>query len=197
MSLCVVCYTIAMSDGFLSPQLHIETPSVPEAVPAVAEDVSSVAADEKALEEISEQPDRFLETEEATQGEAGVSTEQAGEQAAGSGSAAVTPAVVGVAKDEVLVEVERILEDGLGNYFNGLPEQAQTRFKKKGEEVAFQIAVMVRGFKVRARKVLQMIHDWLLTIPGVNKFFLEQESKIKTDRILALQESFRAEPPHP
>jgi len=29
--------------------------------------------------------------------------------------------------------------------------------------------------------------DWLKILPGVNKFFLEQEAKIKTDKILALK----------
>jgi hypothetical protein len=50
---------------------------------------------------------------------------------------------------------------------------------------------MVRGLKIHAKKVVELIRDWLLTIPGVNKFFLEQEAKIKTDRVLELEQTYR------
>jgi len=30
--------------------------------------------------------------------------------------------------------------------------------------------------------------NWLKLIPGVNKFFLEQEAKIKTDEVLKLKQ---------
>jgi hypothetical protein len=35
---------------------------------------------------------------------------------------------------------------------------------------------------------LKLIREWLLIIPGVNKYFLEQEAKIKTDKIQQLYE---------
>ena len=46
---------------------------------------------------------------------------------------------------------------------------------------------MVRQYKVEVKRVLTMLKDWLTSIPGVNRFFLEQEAKIKTDRILELE----------
>jgi len=176
-----------MSNGFLptSP----EVPQTPEPVVATPE-ISAVQADEQALERAAEQADTFLEAEAGS-----LPVERAGEQAAGG-----TPTSVGAAavqKDEVTVAVEKILEEDLGTYFKTMPEDAQERFHKKGEEIAYQIADMVRSFKVKVRKVLALIHEWLMTIPGVNKFFLEQEAKIKTDRILGLQESRREEPPKP
>jgi hypothetical protein len=73
------------------------------------------------------------------------------------------------------------------------PEDRE-RFRAKGEEVAGEISVMVRDFKVEAKRVILLIRDWLLTIPGVNKFFLEQEAKIKTDRILELERERRDAP---
>ena len=179
-----------MSDGFLTPQP--ETPVLqPETVPeAPVQEVTSVQADEQALEQAAEQADTFLEGE----AEAGpLPVEQAGEQAAGG----TTTSVGAAQKDEVTIAVEKILEEDLGTYFKTMPQDAQERFHKKGEEIAYQIADMVRTFKVKVRKVLTLIHDWLMTIPGVNKFFLEQEAKIKTDRILGLQESRREEPPKP
>jgi hypothetical protein len=41
-------------------------------------------------------------------------------------------------------------------------------------------------FKVKA--IVDLIKKWLAIIPGVNKFFLEQEAKIKTDQIIALKQ---------
>ena len=43
---------------------------------------------------------------------------------------------------------------------------------------------MVSAAKVHSKKILKAIVGWLKMIPGVNKFFLEQEAKIKTDKIL-------------
>jgi hypothetical protein len=39
---------------------------------------------------------------------------------------------------------------------------------------------------IKAKEVLKLIVIWLRFIPHVNKYFLEQESKIKTDKILDL-----------
>ncbi len=60
------------------------------------------------------------------------------------------------------------------------------KFRKEGERVTAQIVEMVRHAKVNARMVLKLLTDWLKLIPGVNHFFLTQEAKIKTDRILKL-----------
>ena len=42
--------------------------------------------------------------------------------------------------------------------------------------------------KLKVKKVVNLIKKWLTMIPGVNKFFLEQEAKIKTDEIVKLKE---------
>lgn len=89
-----------------------------------------------------------------------------------------------IAKDEVDLRVEQILSDGLNNLYADLPENAKPIFKAKGEETAAQIAVMVRTFKFEVSKVIRLIRNWLLTIPKVNRFFLEQEAKIKTDSLV-------------
>ena len=41
--------------------------------------------------------------------------------------------------------------------------------------------------KIQVKKIFILIISWLKIIPGVNKFFLEQEAKIKADRILDLK----------
>ncbi|MFH1142503.1 MAG: hypothetical protein V1695_02210, partial [Candidatus Uhrbacteria bacterium] len=72
-------------------------------------------------------------------------------------------------------------------YFQ-LPPNKQKEFKIKGEETAGLIKQMLYSTKVKGRKIVGWIKDWLKMIPGVNKFFLEQEAKIKTDQILLLAE---------
>lgn len=173
-----------MANGFL-PEQPVIPPSF-EVPPIAPEEESGLEADENAREQLAETEETFLETEEAN-APTTQTTPPAGAVAAPSEE------VHAVKKDEVLVEVEKILEDGLGEYFDQLPENAKARFQTKGKEVASQIAIMVRGFHVQVKKVVLLIHNWLLTIPGVNKFFLEQEAKIKTDRILELEQIRREE----
>ena len=91
-------------------------------------------------------------------------------------------------KDPVLKKVEAILEEDLADTYAQLSPALQQQFKKKGEVTATAIQQMVASAKVQAKKVLKLIVDWLRVIPHVNRFFLEQEAKIKTDRILALAE---------
>lgn len=159
-------------------------PQAPELPLATApEDESPLAADERALEALAaeQEKDTFLEQAEA----APTSSVQA------TGTAAQAPAAPAEAKDEVTVELEKILEDGLGEYVAAMPEEARVRFLYKGQETANAIAIMVHGLKTHAKKVVELIRSWLLTIPGVNKFFLEQEAKIKTDKILELEREYR------
>lgn len=94
-------------------------------------------------------------------------------------------------KDEVTVEVEKVLEEGLGNFYAQLPTTAKQKFKDKGEQASNEIAAMVRGLKLNFKRALRLIRDWLLTIPKVNRFFLEQEAKIKVDKLNELVESLK------
>ncbi len=104
-------------------------------------------------------------------------------EVAGSATAAVTPA----AKSPELREIENILEEDLEEFYFELPPEKQKEFKQKGEETASKIEEMLRSVKVNAKKVVNLIKNWLKIIPGVNKFFLEQESKIKADKILKIK----------
>ncbi|MFH1314980.1 MAG: hypothetical protein ABIH67_01130 [Candidatus Uhrbacteria bacterium] len=91
-------------------------------------------------------------------------------------------------KDEITQELESILSDDLEDLYFQLPPNKQKEFKIKGEETAGLIKQMLYSTKVKGRKIVGWIKDWLKMIPGVNKFFLEQEAKIKTDQILLLAE---------
>ena len=56
-----------------------------------------------------------------------------------------------------------------------------------GEETASKIAQLLEAAKVKTRKIFDLIVKWLRIIPGINRFFLEQEAKIKADKILRLK----------
>lgn len=91
-------------------------------------------------------------------------------------------------KDEVTKQVESILEEDLAETYAALPPDTKQKFKAEGERVTGEITKMMKTLKVRARKVLDLIRGWLKIIPGINAFFLEQEAKIKTDKVMQLAE---------
>lgn len=91
-------------------------------------------------------------------------------------------------KDPTTRGVEGILEEDLADTYARMNPALQAKFRKEGERVTGKIVLMVRSAKVKAREVLSLISGWLKMIPGVNKFFLIQEAKIKTDKIVALAE---------
>lgn len=89
-------------------------------------------------------------------------------------------------RDEVTVKVETIMEEGLKDAFMEMTPIQQQEFKLKGEETAAQIRQLLRATKVKVRSVFQLLVEWLRLLPGVNRFFIEQEAKIKADKIIAL-----------
>ncbi len=99
------------------------------------------------------------------------------------------PTTIPQVRDEVTVKIEKIMEEGLGDAFSRLSPVAKQEFKIKGEETAKKIRALMKGTKVKAKKVFALILQWLKLLPGVNRFFLEQEAKIKTDRILNLKKT--------
>ncbi len=92
--------------------------------------------------------------------------------------------------EEILVdeaevaEVEKILAEDLEDIYLQMSPEKQKIFKAKGEEVAKKIVQILHGAKIKIQTILNLIREWLQLIPGVNKFFIEQEAKIKTDKIL-------------
>lgn len=103
------------------------------------------------------------------------------------------PSAPPVVKDEVTQEIESILSEDLTDLFLKMNPEQQEEFRAKGEETASKIRVLLSSAKVGVKKILGLITEWLKFIPGVNKFFLEQEAKIKTDKILLNAEEFRKE----
>lgn len=89
-------------------------------------------------------------------------------------------------KSELLLEVEDILADDLALIYQKMTPENQRRFKAKGEEVARTIWQMIETAKLQLKKILTLLREWLKMIPGVNRYFLEQETKIKIDKIIEL-----------
>lgn len=143
-------------------------------------EVSNLKADELAIEQIVESESALLES--ASEGE--LTT-----------TAPVTSSVVptdaqvrALEKDQITVEVENILEKGLKDVYGNLPDRLKPLFKTKGEETAKTISEMIKSTALKVGDVMKLIYNWLRIIPGLNRYFLEQEAKIKADRIIVLSQ---------
>lgn len=105
-----------------------------------------------------------------------------------------TAAAVGQpVKSKTLEKVEEVLSERLNKVYYAMNEGKQAEFKATGEKTARLIDEMVVSFKAQAKKILDLIKQWLSIIPGVNKFFIEQESKIKTQKIMAFAQKYKRE----
>lgn len=105
-------------------------------------------------------------------------------------SAMVTPSV---SKSDVSYEdrriqaIEEIMSAGLDQAFLKMSPKEQKKFKEEGEKTAKKINILFKKAKLEASKVIKLISRWLQLIPGVNRFFLEQEAKIKSDKIIKIK----------
>lgn len=93
-------------------------------------------------------------------------------------------------RDELTVEIEHIMEEGLKDAFVSLTPVQQQEFKIKGEQTALQIRALMQSTKIKVKKIVNLLIDWLKLLPGINKFFLEQEAKIKADKMMAVRTYF-------
>lgn len=89
---------------------------------------------------------------------------------------------------ERAAQIEKILEEDLSSVYFNLPEDKREEFRYKGETTANQINTLLGAARIKVKKIIDLIKNWLTLIPGVNKFFLEQEAKLKADRIIKLND---------
>ena len=141
-----------------------------------------------------------MESEPTLEKEPGVAVEAAPVKEAPTEPAPVTspvtspaPAAAAEPVDPVVASVEKILSEDLGEFYRELTPAEREKFKAKGEETVGKLRVMLSGATIKVREVLKLIVAWIKMIPGINKFFLEQESKIKTDKIIDLHRRMRGE----
>ncbi len=86
--------------------------------------------------------------------------------------------------------IDLILAEGLNEVFLKMNAQEQKEFQRKGEETVVKINELLSQTKVKVNKIIDLIKAWLKMIPGINRFFLEQEAKIKADKILQVKDKF-------
>jgi len=84
-------------------------------------------------------------------------------------------------------EIEEVMSQDLRDIYMQLPPNKQQEFKIKGEETAREINNLLNAAKIEIGKIIELLKKWLFIIPGVNKFFIEQEAKIKADEIIRLK----------
>lgn len=97
-------------------------------------------------------------------------------------------------KSDELQAIEEILEEDLEEAYWQMPPKMREQFKKRGEDTAKKIERLVRAVHLNILKVLRLLQKWLSIIPHVNTFFLEQEAKIKADKLIALHRERKKQP---
>ncbi|PIR74375.1 MAG: hypothetical protein COU35_02915 [Candidatus Magasanikbacteria bacterium CG10_big_fil_rev_8_21_14_0_10_47_10] len=98
------------------------------------------------------------------------------------------PNAIPQVRDELTLRVEQIMEEGLQDAFSELSVVERQEFKLAGERAAMEIRKALRGGHVKIKKIFEIIVGWLKKLPGINRFYLMQEAKIKTDKIVSLGE---------
>lgn len=93
-------------------------------------------------------------------------------------------------KQKHIKEIESIMEKGVEKIYTRLTPKEQKKFKLKGEKAALKINKLLNKTKIQIKKIIKLLRNWLSIIPGVNKFFLEQSSKIKADEIIKLKQTW-------
>ena len=97
------------------------------------------------------------------------------------------PTIVPQVKDALTAQIEKIMEDGLSDAYREMTPVQQQEFKIKGEETAWKIKTALQKTKVKIKEIFKLLVEWLKLLPGVNYFFIEQEAKIKADKLIAVK----------
>ena len=90
-------------------------------------------------------------------------------------------------KSKSLVDIENVLQQDLADTYFKMEPVLQQKFKIEGEKAASKIEQLLKQAQVNTKMIFKLIWRWLKLIPGVNKFFIKQEAKIKTDKIIKLK----------
>jgi len=94
-------------------------------------------------------------------------------------------------KQEFSRKIENILDQDLDPFYKELSsEQKEKIYQKKAQTIEEIKKVLEKGKNI-AQRVLNLIRKFLRLLPKVNQFFLEKESKIKTEKVISLFEKER------
>ncbi|PIS41984.1 MAG: hypothetical protein COT25_00160 [Candidatus Kerfeldbacteria bacterium CG08_land_8_20_14_0_20_42_7] len=102
-----------------------------------------------------------------------------------------SPQPLGGVKSEELIAIENILSEHLDSLYASLPDNQKPLFREKGEETAQKIDTLLKQAKVKVKQILELIITWLSIVPGINKFFIEQQAEIKMNKLIALHNKQR------
>lgn len=84
-------------------------------------------------------------------------------------------------------QIENVLSQGLEKIYLSMTLPKRREFKLAGERTAAEINRLFDKARVKIGRIVKLIKKWLSLIPGVNKYFLEQEAKIKADEIIKMK----------
>jgi hypothetical protein len=161
----------------MAQEKTIEQPQIEKIAPVSVENKSTTAETlaERALPSWRQTPDKVTFSEKShPNGDGGIA------------SASVMPSF----QKRRELAIDNILAEGLSEVFLKMKPAEQQKFKKQGEETAAKINLLLSQTKIKVNKIIELIKRWLSIIPGINKFFLEQEAKIKTDKIIKIKDKF-------
>jgi len=158
--------------------------------PQESSEINPQATERKAGPELPPRLERLGAKEsQETQAQATVEAEQKQKPAslASTSLPQMATAPVLEAKSELRQKVENILEQDLQDVYFKMEPAVQKKFKFQGEVTAKKIEAVLAGTKIKANEIFKLLVEWLKVIPGVNKFFIRQAAKIKTNKILDLK----------
>lgn len=92
-------------------------------------------------------------------------------------------------EEKKIEAIESIMAEGLDQVFLKMTASQQKKFKSEGEKTAKKISHLLTKAKSGAEKIVKLIRNWLKLVPKINRFFLEQEAKIKADKILKIKKN--------
>ncbi|MDP2736853.1 MAG: hypothetical protein Q8O59_03715, partial [bacterium] len=76
-------------------------------------------------------------------------------------------------------QVENVLAQGMTEIYLILMPEKSLKFKAECEKTDNKINQLLAKTKIDIGEIIKLIKKWLSLIPGLNKYFLEQEAKIK------------------
>ena len=94
--------------------------------------------------------------------------------------------------DEWKVQILSVLDENLEDAMSDMSPAKKEEFLAAKKELAGKIRSMLDEAVVQFAAILLLVRKWLAMIPRVQTYFLEQESKLKTDKIKKLAEELRA-----
>lgn len=95
-------------------------------------------------------------------------------------------------QDPLVAAIETAMAKGrVMEIYADLPPHEQEKFRVAGEGVAAQLRGALGTSKFHHRKSWRMIREWLHTLPGKDRSFLEQETNIVYNRVAKMHEEQR------